>query len=78
MPFLEEVAMDRQRDRQIGARTHGQVNVSLFCERRRPRVDDYQSGAAAFRLADIGQKMNAGSRRVGAPYDDDFASAKSS
>ena len=49
-PFFEEEAMQRERDRQIGAGTRRQVQVRLPRERRRPRIDHDQRGAGLLRL----------------------------
>ena len=58
VPLFEEVAMDRQRHRQVGSRTHRQVKVRLSGQRRRPRIDDDQLRATSLRLTDVRNQMN--------------------
>ena len=69
--------MDSQRDREIGARLDGEMNVRLPGERRGARVDDDQGGAAALGLADVRHEVDTRDRRIRAPDDDQPASAKS-
>ena len=68
---LEQVAVNRQRHRQIGARLHRQVQVGLLGERRRPRIDDHERRAALLRLAQVRDDVNPGRRRIDAPQDDE-------
>ena len=51
--------MDRERHRQVGARTNGEMNVRELRQLRRPRIDDDQFGAAALRLADVRHQVDA-------------------
>ena len=44
--FLEHHAVQRERDRQIGAGPHGEVQVGLLRERRRARIDHDERRAA--------------------------------
>ena len=62
--------MDGERHRQIGAGTNRQMDVRVFGELRRPRIDHDQLGAAALRLADVRHQVNAGRGRIRAPDDD--------
>ena len=67
---LEQVAVQGERDRQVGARPQRQVQVGLLGERRPPWVDDDERGALALRLADVRHQVDAGRRRVDAPQHD--------
>ena len=69
-PAFEEVAMDRERDRQIGAGAKGQMQIGMLGQRGRSRVDDDEPGSAPLRFAQIGDHVDAGGRRVDAPDDD--------
>ena len=66
-PVLEEVAMKRERNRQVGARAHRQMHVRLPGQRRRPRIDDDEARAVALSLAHVRHQMNAGQPRGSRP-----------
>ena len=51
MPALEQVLVQRQRDRQVGARPRREVQVGLPRERRRARIDDDELSRRACRAS---------------------------
>ena len=71
-PVLEQPTNGRKRERQVAARAHREVQVRLLGERRRPRVDDHEAGAAALRVLHDRHEVDAGCGRVGAPDDDEL------
>ena len=66
----EQVTVKRQRDGDVGAGPHGEMNVGRAGERGRPRVDHDQLGAALLRLAHVRDEMNARRRWIDAPEHD--------
>ncbi len=66
----EQVAMQREGERHVRARTHGQMDVGAARQRRRARIDDDEGGAALLGLAHERHEVNAGRRRVHAPEHD--------
>jgi hypothetical protein len=67
---FEEVAVDRQRDRDVCSRLHWKMKVRRPRERRLPRIDHHERGAALLGLAHVRDEMNAGGRRVDTPEHD--------
>ena len=70
VPVGEQVAVNRERDGDVGARPDREVHVRRARERRRARIDDDELRAALLRLAHVRDEMNAGRRRVDAPEHD--------
>ncbi len=69
---LEQVAMQRERHREVGPGTQGNVQVGLTRERRGARIDDHQARTRFARLLDERDEVNAGGARIDAPEDDQF------
>ena len=69
-PVLEEIAVHRERDRQIGAGPEREMDVGVFGERRAAGIDHHERGAALLRLANERHEVDAGRVRVRAPDDD--------
>ena len=57
--FLEQESVQGERDREIGARAHGQVDLRLPCQRRRARIDDDQPCPGLLRFAQVRDEVNA-------------------
>ena len=53
MPFLEQHAVQGERDRQVGSRPDRQMQVGLLGEARASRIDDDERAPARLRLAQI-------------------------
>ena len=62
---------DRERDREVGAGAHRQVQVREPRQLRLPRIDHHERGALRPCLLDERHEVDAGGRRVGAPDDDE-------
>ena len=66
---FEEIPMHGERERDVGART-GSMDVRQPGQRRRPRIDDDERGAALLGLAHVGHEVNARGRGIDAPQHD--------
>ena len=62
--------MNRERDRDVGARFDREMDVRRTRERRRSRIDDHELRAALLGLAHVRNQVDAGRRRIDAPEDD--------
>ena len=69
--LLEQKTMDRERHRDIRARSHRKVQVSRLRDGRGPRIDDDDAGAVLPGLAKVRDRVNAGHRRIHAPEHDE-------
>ena len=72
MAVHKEVAMNRERDGDVGSRLHGEMDVGRPRELRRPRVDHDELRAARSRVVDVRHEVNPGRRGIDAPEDDEF------
>ncbi len=68
---LEEMAVDREGNRHIGAGPRRQMEIGLARQRRRSRVDHDESRAGFLSLAHVGNEVDARRRRVDAPQNDE-------
>ena len=67
---FEQMPMQRERDGHVRARLDREMDVRQPRQRRRPRIDDDERGAALLGLAHVGHEVNAGRRGVDAPQHD--------
>ena len=70
MAFLEQIAMDREGDGEIGAGPDREVQIGLARERRRAWIDHDDEGAVVAGFLEEGHDVNARDARVHAPHDD--------
>ena len=69
-PSVEQIAMNRQRDREVRARPYLKEQVGLSRERRGARIDHDELGAALAGLLQIRHDVNARVARIDAPQHD--------
>ena len=65
------MAVDRERNRHVGAGPRRQMEIGLARQRRRSRVDHDESRAGFLSLAHVGDDVDARRRRVDAPKNDE-------
>ena len=68
--FFEQHAMQRQRDDDVSARAHGQIEIGVARDGRHPRIDDDDPGAVLLRGFQERHRVDAGDAGVDAPEDD--------
>jgi hypothetical protein len=69
-PFLEQIAMQGECNRDVSAWSGREMKVRLVRDRCRSRIDHDKPRAGFLRLAYVRDEMNARRRRIDAPQND--------